>query len=82
MALTGRRSSPSGFADYGGKYHVDRVSQQDHLTRNSLLALVIRRKVESPVSLDVTVVALTPSESLKYPTSPATIPQAPGVWIF
>src|SRR5262249_32336712 len=58
MTLAGRRSSPRRFADYGRKHHVDRISQQDHLTRNSLLPLVIRRKVESPVSLYVTIVAL------------------------
>src|ERR1051326_7546676 len=56
MAFTARWSSPSGFADYGGKYHVDRFSQQDHRTSNSLLPLVIQRKVEPPVSFGVTVI--------------------------
>src|SRR2546427_7880025 len=58
MTLAGRPSSPSRFADYGRKHHVDRISQQDHLTRNSLLPLVIRGEVEPPVSLDMTVIAL------------------------
>src|SRR5262249_60616311 len=46
------------FAHYCWKPHVDRTSQPDHLTRNSLLPLIIRGEVESPVSLDVTVIAL------------------------
>src|ERR1043166_8225201 len=58
MTAAGRGSSPSGLADCGGKHHVDRISQQDHLTRNSLLPLLIRRKVESPVSFDVAVITL------------------------
>src|SRR5262249_61654528 len=54
------RSGPSAgrLPDDGRKDDVDRISEQDHLPRDSFFALVVRREVEPAILLDVTVVAL------------------------
>ena len=58
-SVAGRGPGRGRLADDGPHHHVDRVSQEDHLARHPLLALLIRRPVHpSTGSLHMAIGAL------------------------
>ena len=52
------RRGPASARRDGRQLHVDRIAEENHLTRHALLALLVGREVELAVTLDVTIVAL------------------------